>query len=75
MEKEDVAHTHTHTHTHTHRNTTHPLKKGWDLAIWDNMDGGRGYYAKWSKSSWSFITFLSHLDDGKIHNRDKYIML
>jgi len=25
-------------------------KKGWDLAIGDNMGGPRGYYAKWNKS-------------------------
>ena len=24
-------------------------KKGWDLAICSNMDGPRGYYAKWNK--------------------------
>ena len=22
----------------------------WNLAIWENMDGLRGYYAKWNKS-------------------------
>ena len=25
-------------------------KKGWDSAIRDNMDGLKGYYAKWNKS-------------------------
>ena len=25
-------------------------KKEWNLAICDNMDGSRGYYAKWNKS-------------------------
>ena len=25
-------------------------KKEWDLAICNNMDGPRGYYAKWNKS-------------------------
>ena len=24
--------------------------KKWDLAIWDNMDGPRGYYTMWNKS-------------------------
>ena len=24
-------------------------KKEWNLAIWDNMDGPKGYYAKWNK--------------------------
>ena len=26
-------------------------KKEWNLAIFDNMDGVRGYYAKWNKSN------------------------
>ena len=26
------------------------LKKEWNLAICNNMDGSRGYYAKWNKS-------------------------
>ena len=26
-------------------------KKEWNLAIFDNMDGLRGYYAKWNKSN------------------------
>ena len=30
-------------------NTTQPLKKG-NLAIFDDMDGPRGHYAKWNKS-------------------------
>ena len=25
-------------------------KNEWNLAIWDNMDGPREYYAKWNKS-------------------------
>ena len=41
--------THTHTHTHTHRNITQPLKER-NLAICNNMDGRRRYYAKWNKS-------------------------
>ena len=47
MDKEDVVYTHTHTHTHTQRNICQ--KKDWDLAIWDNMVGCGGYYAKWNK--------------------------
>ena len=40
----------THTHTHTHRNTTQPSKER-DHAICSNdVDGARGYYAKWNKS-------------------------
>ena len=26
------------------------MKKEWNLAVCDNMDGARGYYAKWNKS-------------------------
>ena len=26
------------------------IKKGWDCAICDNMDGPRGHYAKWNES-------------------------
>jgi len=36
------------THTHTLEYDSAIKKKGWDLAICDNMDGPRGYY-KWSK--------------------------
>jgi len=28
------------------------IYRGWDCAIWDNMDGPTGYYAKWNKSDW-----------------------
>jgi len=28
----------------------HSLKKEWNLAIYNNMDGARQYYAKWNKS-------------------------
>ena len=41
--------THTHTHTHTHKMKNYSAIK-WNLAIWDNMDGYRGYYDKWNKS-------------------------
>ena len=37
------------THTHTHKMKNYSAIK-WNLAIWDNMDGYRGYYAKWNKS-------------------------
>ena len=30
----------------------HSCKKGWDLAIYSNVDGCREYYAKWNKSDW-----------------------
>ena len=26
------------------------IKKRWNLAMWDNMDGPIGYYARWNKS-------------------------
>ena len=30
------------------------IKKEWNLAICDNMDGPRGCYAKWNKSVYDF---------------------
>ena len=42
MDKEDVV------YTHTQWNISH--KKEWNLASCDNMNGPRGYYAKWNKS-------------------------
>ena len=41
-------------------------KKEWNLAICDNMDGPRGYYAKWNKSDeeWQTpndFTYMWHL--------------
>ena len=48
MDKEDMIHTHTHTHTHTHYYSA--IKKEWKLAIEDNLDGPREYYAKWNKA-------------------------
>ena len=33
--------------------------KRWNLAIWENMDGPRGYYAKWNKTC--DFTFLWNL--------------
>jgi len=41
-----------HIDTDTHRGILHSSKNGWDDAIWDNIDGPRGYYAKWNKSYW-----------------------
>ena len=41
-----LSHTHTHTHTHTHRGMLPSHKKGGDLAICNNVDVPRGYYAK-----------------------------
>ena len=41
----------THTHTHTHTHTQWVLlgnHKEWNLAICYQMDGTRGYYAKWN---------------------------
>ena len=44
-----MVHTHTHTHTHT-KEYYSAIKKEWNLAICDNMDGPRGDSAKWNKS-------------------------
>ena len=41
MNKEDVV--------HTYNGILLSYKKEWKLAICDNMDGPRGYYAKWNK--------------------------
>ena len=45
----DKEHTHTHTHTHTEEYYS-VTKKEWNLAICNNMDETRGYYAKWNIS-------------------------
>ena len=42
MDKEDVV--------YICRGILLSLEKDWNLAICNNMDGPRGYYAKWSKS-------------------------
>ena len=49
MHKEDVVYTQTHTHTHTMEYYS-VIKKEWNLAICDNMEGPREYCAKWNKS-------------------------
>ena len=41
--------TYTHTHTHT-MDYYSAQKKEYNLAICDNIDRPRGYYAKWNKS-------------------------
>ena len=48
MAKEDVRHTHTHTHTHTGILLSHQKEE--NLAICNDMDGARVYYAKQNKS-------------------------
>ena len=50
MHKEDVVYTHTHTHTHTHNGVLLSRKKELKLAICNDMDGTREYYAKRNKS-------------------------
>ena len=54
MDKENVlcvyTHTHTHTHTHTYKEYYSAIKKEWNFAICNNMDGLGGYHAKWDKS-------------------------
>ena len=37
-----------HTYSHTHQSTVQPKR---NLAFCNNMDGPRGYYAKWNKSN------------------------
>ena len=58
MDKEDVIcvyiyihiDTHTHTHIHAHNGTLLDDQKVWNIAIYNNMDGTRVYYAKRGKS-------------------------
>lgn len=35
-----------------HNRISHSHKKGWNSAIFNNIDGPRGYFAKWNKSDW-----------------------
>ena len=44
MNKDDVVLAYTHTYT-----GILPSHQKWNLAIWDNTDGPRGYYAEWKK--------------------------
>ena len=44
------THTHTHTPTHTPTGILLSHKKEWNIFIFNNMYGPRGYYAKWNKS-------------------------
>ena len=48
MHTDNYTHTHTHTHTHTGISLSH--NKEWNNAIWSNMGGLGGHYAKWNKS-------------------------
>ena len=48
---DEWIHTHTHTHAHTHTEEYYlATKKNENFAIYSNMDGLGGYYAKWNKS-------------------------
>ena len=37
-----------HTYIHTHKGIILSHKKEWNFAIWSNMDGTGGHYAKWN---------------------------
>ena len=54
MDKEKVKYVcvciHTHIHTHAHTQWTITCHKKLNLAIFDNMNKSREYYAKWNKS-------------------------
>ena len=43
MDKEDALYIYT-------KEYSSAIRKGWNLGTCNNMDGPRGYYAKWSKS-------------------------
>ena len=73
MDIEDVIHTRTHTHTHTHEHYSAIKKKYQNLVICDNMDGTRGYYAKWNKSDRNTNTIWPHLyvESKKLNKQNK----
>ena len=59
MDKEDIVYMeYTHTHTHTHEYYS-AIKKEWNLAIHNNVDGARLYYAKRNKRKTNTIWFHS----------------
>ena len=53
------VYTHTHTQTYTHNGILLSHKKEWNFTICGNMDGLRGYYAKWNKSEQDKYCILS----------------
>ena len=53
-------------YTHRERGILCNCKKGGDCAIWSNMNGPRGYYAKWNKSEndkYHMIPFISGIQE------------
>ena len=62
-------HTHIYTYTHTHNGIFLSHKIEWNLAIRDNTDRPRGYYAKWKKEKdkYCMISFIWNLK-----NKDKW---
>ena len=53
MDKEDVVYICIYTYIYIHTHTVEyysAIKKEWNLAICNNMDGARGHNAKWNKS-------------------------
>ena len=75
MDKEDVIHTHTHTHTHTRLEYYSTIKKEWNLAICNNMDGPRGY-SHWNVRERQIlydITYMWNLKNKtNEHNRNSH---
>ena len=59
----------TYTHTYTQTRILLGHKKEWDLAIWDNMNGSREYYAKWRHRRTN-ITCLHLYVDSKTHTHN-----
>ena len=49
------------THTHTQNGILPSHKRGWNLAICNNMDGLGGYYAKWKKSDKEKQILYNHI--------------
>ena len=66
------THIHTHTHTHTHRGILLSHKKEWYFALYTNMDGLTGHYAKWNKRQILYdITHVESKKDNKLVNITK----
>ena len=46
-------------------------KKEWNITICNNIDGSRGYYAKWNKSDKDKHHMMSHVKSKEQHKQTK----
>ena len=61
-----IIYIYTHTYIHIYNGILLRREKEWNFAVWNNMDGHGGYYAKWNKSDRERqtlydITYMWHL--------------